>query len=505
MPCVGEIDTVPRRPGSPLAASSSSTQLRLRLPPASLPATNLIRRNPPPFRRRTTSVDHGDRRRPGGRASPPDYAGDRNRLRRGAAACDSRWPGRPRCLTDARSLTHGHRSRLLRRRAAPPQRASPCRGQRPAARPRARRRLRTGHTTREAARAAVDGSALGVDLSAPMLERARRLSDDAGLRNVTYLQADAQTHPFPPAQFDLRISRFGTMFFADPVAAFANIGRALRPGARLVLLVWQDHDRNEWAAAIRDALNAGTAAPTPITNDPGPFSLADPVDHRRHPGRRRLRRGRLHRRPRAGLLRPGDRHRLRRGAPPPARQGSARRPGPHHDRARTRTAPRHRRRARHGQRRLLRGASLAGRRGQATKRSGTCLIQVTARREAIADQVGAASPVLRRERGVLCWAYDRLVCRGGLSRGSDPGTSSKRTLCPIVSFGSASCSTSSRQWSARPRPWSTWRVARARLPAVYSIGCPRRARSLWMSIRCCSPSRRRRLPTTTACGSCALT
>jgi len=135
----------------------------------------------------------------------------------------------------------------------------------------------TGQTTREAARTAVDGSAMGVDLSAPMLERARRLSDDAGLPNVTYVQADAQTHAFPPAHFDLCISRFGTMYFADPVAAFANIGRALRPGARLVQLVWQDHDRNEWATAIRDALTAGTAAPAPTTNDPGPFSLADPA------------------------------------------------------------------------------------------------------------------------------------------------------------------------------------------------------------------------------------
>jgi SAM-dependent methyltransferase len=126
----------------------------------------------------------------------------------------------------------------------------------------------TGQTTREAARAAVDGSVLGVDLSAPMLERARRLSDDAGLRNVTYVQADAQTHPFPSTHFDLCISRFGTMFFADPVAAFTNIGRALRSGARLVLLVWQDHDRNEWATAIREALTVGTAAPASTTNDP---------------------------------------------------------------------------------------------------------------------------------------------------------------------------------------------------------------------------------------------
>lgn len=135
----------------------------------------------------------------------------------------------------------------------------------------------TGQTTREAARAAVDGRVLGVDLSAPMLERARRLSDDAGLGNVTYVQADAQTHHFPSMHVDLCISRFGTMFFTDPVAAFTNIGRALRPGARLVLSVWQAHDRNEWATAVREALTVGTAAPAPTTNEPGPFSLADPA------------------------------------------------------------------------------------------------------------------------------------------------------------------------------------------------------------------------------------
>jgi SAM-dependent methyltransferase len=135
----------------------------------------------------------------------------------------------------------------------------------------------TGQSTRDAARAAVAGSALGVDLSAPLLERARRLSDQEGLRNVTYQQADAQVHRFPPASFDLCISRFGAMFFADPVAAFTNIGRALRPGARLVLLVWQGHDRNEWSAALRQALTAGPAAPTPPASAQGPFSLADPA------------------------------------------------------------------------------------------------------------------------------------------------------------------------------------------------------------------------------------
>ncbi|MEJ3744986.1 methyltransferase domain-containing protein [Actinomycetes bacterium KLBMP 9797] len=131
----------------------------------------------------------------------------------------------------------------------------------------------TGQSTREAARAAVAGSAVGVDLSAPMLERARQLSDDQGLTNITYQQADAQVHHFPPTRFDLCISRFGAMFFADPVAAFTNIGRALRPAARLVLLVWQGRDRNEWATAIRQTLTAASVTP----RGPDLFSLADPT------------------------------------------------------------------------------------------------------------------------------------------------------------------------------------------------------------------------------------
>jgi SAM-dependent methyltransferase len=126
----------------------------------------------------------------------------------------------------------------------------------------------TGLSTREAARAAGTGSALGVDVSAPMLERARQLSD--GLANITFQQADAQVHRFPPAGFDLCISRFGTMFFADPVAAFTNIGHALRPAGRLVLLVWQERDRNEWATALRQALPAAPGCPDA-------FSLADPT------------------------------------------------------------------------------------------------------------------------------------------------------------------------------------------------------------------------------------
>ena len=86
------------------------------------------------------------------------------------------------------------------------------------------------------------------------------------------MQADAQTHRFPPGRFDLAISRFGTMFFADPVAAFTNIGRALRPGARLVQLVWQHRDRQEWDAVIGEIFAGEQPAPAPAAD---PFSLAD--------------------------------------------------------------------------------------------------------------------------------------------------------------------------------------------------------------------------------------
>ena len=107
-----------------------------------------------------------------------------------------------------------------------------------------------GQTTRDAARVASSGRVLGVDISAEMLERARRLTLEAGLQNISYERGDAQVHRFQPAYFDVLISRFGTMFFADPVAAFANLANASRRGARLVMMVWQSCERNEWATAI---------------------------------------------------------------------------------------------------------------------------------------------------------------------------------------------------------------------------------------------------------------
>jgi len=82
------------------------------------------------------------------------------------------------------------------------------------------------------------GHATGVDISAPMLARARERVAEQGLTNVTLMLADAQVHGFEPASFDLVTSRFGVMFFADPVAAFRNLCGALRPGGRLCMAVW---------------------------------------------------------------------------------------------------------------------------------------------------------------------------------------------------------------------------------------------------------------------------
>ncbi|HLA73278.1 MAG TPA: methyltransferase domain-containing protein [Steroidobacteraceae bacterium] len=132
-----------------------------------------------------------------------------------------------------------------------------------------------GQTTRDAARAASFGSVLGVDISEQMLERARRLTLRADLKNIAYELGDAQVHRFQPAHFDLLISRFGTMFFADPVAAFANLAHASKPGARLVMMVWQSSERNEWANAIPEALTVPDHVVSATSFWREPFSLAD--------------------------------------------------------------------------------------------------------------------------------------------------------------------------------------------------------------------------------------
>ena len=122
------------------------------------------------------------------------------------------------------------------------------------------------------------GEVVGLDISGPMLDCARRRAVDAGLANVTFEKGDAQVHPLPEGGFDAAMSRFGVMFFEDPAAAFANIGQGLRPGGRMVFAVWQRLFDNEWITAPMGAALAHVPMPE-LPSDPfapGPFSLAEP-------------------------------------------------------------------------------------------------------------------------------------------------------------------------------------------------------------------------------------
>jgi len=134
-----------------------------------------------------------------------------------------------------------------------------------------------GDTTLELARrVGAAGSVLGADISAPMLEVARRRAGEAGLSQAAFVQADAQTHAFEAAA-DAVFSRFGVMFFADPAAAFANIRSGLKPGGRLAFVCWRPLPENPWMtvpfAAALPLLPQPPAPPDPLA--PGPFAFAD--------------------------------------------------------------------------------------------------------------------------------------------------------------------------------------------------------------------------------------
>jgi SAM-dependent methyltransferase len=93
---------------------------------------------------------------------------------------------------------------------------------------------------------------------------------------VTFVQADVQIADLGEARYDRVISRNGVMFFGDPVAAFGNLARALKPDGRMVLLVWQTMADNPWLPAFRDAVAVGRDLPMPPPDAPGPFALGDP-------------------------------------------------------------------------------------------------------------------------------------------------------------------------------------------------------------------------------------
>ncbi|MEV5596926.1 methyltransferase domain-containing protein [Streptomyces sp. NPDC052496] len=134
----------------------------------------------------------------------------------------------------------------------------------------------SGQTTRLAALRAPRGHALGLDLSGPMLTEAQARAEREGVANVAFVQGDAQTHDFGAASFDVAISRYGVMFYADPEAAFGNIGRALRPGGRLAFVCPADARLNDWVAAMESLRGIVPAGDFGQPGLPGMFSLAVP-------------------------------------------------------------------------------------------------------------------------------------------------------------------------------------------------------------------------------------
>lgn len=121
------------------------------------------------------------------------------------------------------------------------------------------------------------GSVLGVDISAPMLEIARGRGQPEDAAALTFLQADAATWAFDAASFDLLFSRFGVMFFDDPIAAFSNMRRALKADARLGFCCWQAMRDNQWTLLpVQAALRHVPAPESPDPHAPGPFAFADP-------------------------------------------------------------------------------------------------------------------------------------------------------------------------------------------------------------------------------------
>jgi len=124
-----------------------------------------------------------------------------------------------------------------------------------------------------AERVAPSGFVLGVDISVPMLSRARQLAPKK--LPLDFALADATVYPFNPASFDLLVSRFGVMFFAEPAVSFANLRKALRPSGRVAFACWREPRENPWMMAPLQAVYQHVPKlPQQGPEDPGPFAFA---------------------------------------------------------------------------------------------------------------------------------------------------------------------------------------------------------------------------------------
>ncbi|MFI0963331.1 class I SAM-dependent methyltransferase [Streptomyces sp. NPDC021080] len=132
-----------------------------------------------------------------------------------------------------------------------------------------------GTTVAVARRLGPGGRCVGVDISEPMVKAARARAERAGVR-ASFVRADAQDHVFEPAAFDAVVSRFGVMFFPDPVRAFTNLRRAAKEDAVLRFVVWRDLTENPFmTTAERAAAPLMPNLPKRVPDAPGQFALAD--------------------------------------------------------------------------------------------------------------------------------------------------------------------------------------------------------------------------------------
>lgn len=130
-----------------------------------------------------------------------------------------------------------------------------------------------GATTLAAREAAPQAQILAVDVSGPMLALAEQRARQAGDHRTRFLHADAATHALPPGSVDLILSRFGVMFFEDPVAAFAHMRKWLAAAGRMSLIVWGDRADNPWMTEMTGVLARALQLPPPDPSAPGPFAL----------------------------------------------------------------------------------------------------------------------------------------------------------------------------------------------------------------------------------------
>lgn len=134
-----------------------------------------------------------------------------------------------------------------------------------------------GQTTMALARAVgPDGTATGLDISAPLTMTALGRAATARVKNISFIVGDAGKVKLQPHAYDLLFSRFGVMFFSDPVAAFAHLHPAMKPSGRVQFACWAPPKENEWVSVVVAALSKRLQLPTPEPRAPGPFAFAEP-------------------------------------------------------------------------------------------------------------------------------------------------------------------------------------------------------------------------------------